>query len=151
MNLRRIYKQGGLILLCLAAASAYFDWKKLPLSILIGGLLGLANLKGLAWGLSDFAASRPTGRVIFLSIVRFFVLGLILFILALLQLINFIGILIGFTVVFVLILKEGLRTAREYSEKGTGDEVLQSIDSPDAKNSTFADSGEGLNNYGRRE
>ena len=131
MNLKRIYKQGGIILLCLAVASAYFDWKKLPLSILIGGLLGLANLKGLAWGLRDFAATRPTGRVIFLSIVRFFVIGLILFIMALLNLINFIGILIGFTVVFVLILKEGLRTAREYSEKSSDDEVQKSIDSPD--------------------
>ena len=133
MNLKRIYKQGGIILLCLAVASAYFDWKKLPLSILIGGLLGLANLKGLAWGLRDFAATRPTGRVIFLSIVRFFVIGLILFILALFNLINFIGILIGFTVVFVLILQEGLRTARAYSEKSTGDEVQQSINSPDQK------------------
>ncbi|MBS1233115.1 MAG: hypothetical protein H6R42_769 [Nitrospirae bacterium] len=133
MNLKRIYKQGGIILLCLAVASAYFDWKKLPLSILIGGLLGLANLKGLAWGLRDFAATRPTGRVIFLSIVRFFVIGLILFIMALLNLINFIGILIGFTVVFVLILKEGLRTAREYSEKSSDDEVQKSIDSPDQK------------------
>jgi hypothetical protein len=133
MNLKRIYKQGGIILLCFAVASAYFDWKKLPLSILIGGLLGLANLKGLAWGLRDFAATRPTGRVIFLSIVRFFVIGLILFIMALLNLINFIGILIGFTVVFVLILKEGLRTAREYSEKSSDDEVQKSIDSPDQK------------------
>ena len=138
MNLKRIYKQGGIILLCFAVASAYFDWKKLPLSILIGGLLGLANLKGLAWGLRDFAATRPTGRVIFLSIVRFFVIGLILFIMALLNLINFIGILIGFTVVFVLILKEGLRTAREYSEKSSDDEVQKSIDSPDQKNNTSA-------------
>jgi len=133
MNLKRIYKLGFIILLCLAAVSAFFEWKKLPLSIFIGGLLGLANLKGLAWGLRDFAASRPTGRVIFWSMVRFFILGLILFILALLNLINFIGILIGFTVVFALILKEGLRTAREYSETSTGDGVKQSIDLTDTE------------------
>ena len=132
MNLRRVYKQGVIILACLSVAAAFLDWKKLPLSILIGGLLGLANLKGLAWGLRDFAASRPTGRVIFWSMVRFFILGTILFILALLKLINFIGILIGFTVVFTLILKEGLRTAREYSETGTGDAGKQSIDPPNA-------------------
>jgi hypothetical protein len=131
MNLGRIYKQGLIFLLCLAAASAFLDWKKLPLSIIVGGLLGLANLRGLAWGLRDFAASRPTGRVIFWSMVRFFILGTILFILAVLNLINFIGILVGFTVVFSLILKEGLRTAREYSETGGGEEVKQSIDSPD--------------------
>ncbi|KPK46298.1 MAG: hypothetical protein AMK74_00630 [Nitrospira bacterium SM23_35] len=133
MNLKRIYKQGTIILLCLSAASVFFDWNKFPLSILIGGLLGLANLKGLAWGLRDFAASRPTGRVIFWSMVRFFLLGLILFILALLKLINFIGILIGFTVVFILILKEGLQTAKEYSETGKGDQTKQSINSADAQ------------------
>jgi hypothetical protein len=132
VNLGRLYKQGVIILACLSVAAAFLDWKKLPLSILIGGLLGLANLKGLAWGLRDFAASRPTGRVIFWSMVRFFILGTILFILALLKLINFIGILIGFTVVFTLILKEGLRTAREYSETGTGDAGKQFIDPPDA-------------------
>ena len=133
MNLRRIYKLGGIILLCLAAASAFIEWKKLPLSIVIGGLLGLANLRGLAWGLRDFAASRPTGRVIFWSMVRFFILGTILFILALLNMINFIGILMGFTVVFALILKEGLQTAREYSETDAAEEEKQSIDRADMK------------------
>ncbi len=133
MNLKRIYRQGAFILLCLAVASSFFDWKKLPLSILIGGLLGLANLKGLAWGLRDFAQSRPTGRVIFWSMVRFFMLGLILFILALLKMINFIGILIGFTVVFILILKEGLRTARDYQATAAGDEMQQPVDSGDMK------------------
>lgn len=133
MNLRRIYKLGGIILLCLAAASAFIEWKKLPLSIVIGGLLGLANLRGLAWGLRDFAASRPTGRVIFWSMVRFFILGTILFILALLNMINFIGILMGFTVVFALVLKEGLQTAREYTETDTAEEEKQSIDRADMK------------------
>lgn len=135
MNLRRIYRLGIIILLPLAALSAFLDWKRLPLSILIGGLLGLANLKGLSWGLKNFATSyRPSGKVIFLSIARFFIIGLVLIIFALLKLINFIGVLIGFTVVFILIIKEGLlRTAREYSEQSTGDEVKQSIDFPDAK------------------
>ncbi len=133
MNLGRIYRQGALILTVLAIGSSFFDWKKLPLSILVGGVLGLANLKGLAWGLRDFAQSRPTGRVIFWSMVRFFLLGLILFILALLKLINFIGILTGFTVVFLLILKEGLRTAREYSTPCSGDSARQPLDSPEGE------------------
>jgi hypothetical protein len=120
MNLiKRIHRQGTIILILLAAVSALYEWKKLPLSILVGGALGLANLKGLAWGLKDFAISpRPTGKVIFLGIGRFFILSCILIILALLRLINFLGILIGFTVVFILILKEGLRVARESSTKG---------------------------------
>lgn len=133
MNLRRIYRTGFFILLPLAALSALYDWKKLPLSIVIGGVLGLANLKGLAWGLRDFSAYKPTGRVIFWSMLRFMIIGMILFILALLKLINFIGILIGFTVVFTLILKEGLRTAREYAANDAGDEMQQHRDSTDVK------------------
>ncbi len=127
MNLiKRIYKQGILILLPLAAISAFYEWKKFPISILIGGILGLVNLKGLAWGLKDLTpASNPGKKVIALSILRFFALAFILLILAILKLINFLGILIGFTVVFILIIKEGLRFARESSEKSTIDEVKQ--------------------------
>lgn len=119
MNLvKRIYKQGILILLPLAAVSALFEWKKLPLGILLGGILGLANLKGLAWGLKDFATSyRPSGKVIFLSLVRFFILAFILIILVIEKLVNPLGILIGFTVVFALIIKEGLRISKESSGK----------------------------------
>lgn len=109
-----------------AALSAAYEWKKLPVSILIGGLLGLANLKGLAWGLSDFAMYRSSGKVIFLSIFRFFTLALILIALALLKLINLIGILIGFTIVFVLVLVEGMRTAKRSQEQAATDEQTSS-------------------------
>lgn len=131
MNLGRIYKQGALVLLFVAAASALLGWKKFPLSIFIGGLLGLANLKGLVWGLRDFAASRPTGRVIFWSMVRFFLIGLILFILAIFDLIHFVGILIGFTVVFALILREGLRVAREQTLTSPPDESNHPVEAPE--------------------
>ena len=124
MNLiKRVNKQGIIILLIASAASAFYEWKKLPISILIGGLLGLANLKGLAWGLKDFShLYRPTGKVIFLSIFRFFLLALILIALLLLKLINLIGVLIGFTIVFILVLKEGVRAAKESSGNTTTDE-----------------------------
>ncbi len=119
MNLvKRIYKQGTIILLPLALASALFEWKKLPISILLGGLLGFANLKGLSWGLEKFFGPyKPSGKIIFLSIVRLFILTCILIILAVLKLINLIGILIGFTVIFILIIKEGLQTAKADSAK----------------------------------
>jgi hypothetical protein len=116
---RRIYKQGIIILLPVAVISAFFEWKKLPISILLGGALGFANLKGLEWGLERiFVTYRPRGKLIFLSFFRFFILACILLILAILKLVNLFGILIGFTVVFILILKEGLLAAtRESSNK----------------------------------
>lgn len=126
--IKRIHRQ-ALIFLVIAAAvttvTAYLasisDWRRLPHSVLIGGLLGLANLKGLAWGLKDFATlHRPSGKLIFWSMVRFFILAMILVVLALLKLINFVGILIGFTVVFTLILKEGVRAIKEFPDEGTG-------------------------------
>jgi hypothetical protein len=123
--IKRIHRQSFIFLLITAALTTLItalteiaDWRKLPHSVLIGGLLGLANLKGLAWGLKDFATlHRPSGKLIFWSMLRFFILAIILIVLALLNLINFFGILIGFTVVFVLILKEGLRIARESSKE----------------------------------
>ena len=82
--IKRIHRQ-ALIFLVIAAAvttvTAYLasisDWRRLPHSVLIGGLLGLANLKGLAWGLKDFATlHRPSGKLIFWSMVRFFILAM---------------------------------------------------------------------------
>ena len=124
--IKRIHRQALIFLIIAAAITTLIaawteitDWRKLPHSVLIGGLLGLANLKGLAWGLKDFATlHRPSGKLIFWSMLRFFILAFILIALALLKLIDFFGILIGFTVVFVLILKEGLRIARDSSGKG---------------------------------
>ena len=123
--IKRIHRQALIFLIITAALTTLIaalteitDWRKMPHSVLIGGLLGLANLKGLAWGLKDFATlHRPSGKLIFWSMLRFFVLAFILIALALLKLIDFFGILIGFTVVFVLILKEGLRIAKDSSEK----------------------------------
>jgi hypothetical protein len=125
--IKRIHRQALIFLIIAAAITTLIaaltditDWRKMPHSVLIGGLLGLANLKGLAWGLKDFATlHRPSGKLIFWSMARFFILALILIVLAVLKLINFFGILIGFTVVFVLILKEGLRIAKDSSGKGS--------------------------------
>jgi len=123
--IKRIHRQSLIFLIITAAITTLIaaltditDWRKMPHSVLIGGLLGLANLKGLAWGLKDFATlHRPSGKLVFWSMLRFFILAFILIVLAILKLIDFFGILIGFTVVFVLILKEGLRIARDSSEK----------------------------------
>ena len=128
--IKRIHRQALIYLIITAvvttiivAVTAVADWRKFPHSVLIGGLLGLANFKGLAWGLKDFAElQRPSGKLIFWSMVRFFILALILVVLALLKLINFVGILIGLTVVFGLILKEGMREVKQASEKTSSDE-----------------------------
>lgn len=114
--IKRINKQALFILIPISIVSAFIEWKKLPISIFLGGLLGLANLKGLEWGLERlFGTYRPRGKLLFLSFFRFFILACVLLILAILKLVNFIGILIGFTIVFFLLIKEGLMVSKESS------------------------------------
>jgi hypothetical protein len=112
--LKRIYKKAILILLPLALLSAFIEWKKLPMSILIGGILGLINLRGLARGVYSIVGTyRPTAKIVISTIFRLGFLAVVLILLFALKIVNVFGILIGFTVVFILIITEGLRLAKE--------------------------------------
>jgi hypothetical protein len=111
---KRTFKQSIIILLSLSILSAFIEWRKLPISILVGGILGLVNLRAIARGVEGLIKTyRPTGKLIFFSIFRLMILGSILTILVVYKLVNIFGILIGFTVVVIVILKEGLRAAKE--------------------------------------
>jgi len=118
MNLtRRIYKQAIIILLPLAFLSAfiekYINLEKLPLSIIIGGVLGLVNLRGLARSVENLVGiSRPTARLVIFSILRLAILAAVLIILIALRLVSIIGLMVGFTIVFFVIMKEGLRESK---------------------------------------
>ena len=77
---RKIQKSSLIVLFPLAALSAFLEWKKLPLSVLIGGALGLLNLRGLAWGVHGLLGTeKATPRMLFFSqfriIMLFFVLA----------------------------------------------------------------------------
>ncbi len=109
----RIAKKALLVLIPLALLSAFIEWKKLPASVLIGGILGLANIKGLAWGVRGLLGNgKATGRMIFFSMFRLFLLFIVLALLVYLKLVNVFGILAGFTVIFILLMIEGLRYAK---------------------------------------
>jgi hypothetical protein len=114
MNLiKKTAKDAALALPLLAAASALIEWKKLPLSIIIGGALGLANIKGIAWGVQGLMGTgKATGRMVFFSMFRLLMLFIILSLLVYLKLVNIFGILTGLTTVFVLLLIEGFRFAQ---------------------------------------
>jgi len=112
--IKRTFKQASIILIPLSILSAFIEWKRLPLSILLGGILGLLNLKGLARGVEGLVGTHgQPGKLLFLSVLRLSILALILAILVISKLVNILGILIGFTVVFVSIIVEGLKHARE--------------------------------------
>ncbi len=111
---KKVYKLSAFILIPAALLSAFIEWKKLPLSILIGGLLGLANLKGLAWGIQGLVGTgqQVTGALVFFSVIRLFIMTAILILLLWLKLINIAGIFVGLTVVLVLLMAEGIRSAK---------------------------------------
>ncbi len=109
---KRINRQAVVVLVIAALFSALFDWKRMPLGVLVGGALALANLKGIHWGvralINPETANTAKGRLIVFSFFRLMLVFLILAILLYLHLVNVFGVLIGLTIVFVLIMKEGL-------------------------------------------
>ena len=118
--IKRIFRKAIVVLVPLSFLSAFIEWKKLPISILIGGILGFANIKGLAWGVEGlFGSGKATGKMIFFSMFRLFMLFLILSILVYLKLVNIFGILTGFTVIFALIIIEGYRLSKNLPGGGS--------------------------------
>lgn len=95
-------------------AKLFGNVKYIPHSIIIGGLLGLANLKGLVWGIETLLGTqRANTRLVYLSLIRLGILFAIIITLAALRLINLIGLVAGLTTVFFVMIFEGLKEAKK--------------------------------------
>ncbi len=105
--------------------SAFADWGNLmvarlfgnpylmPASIIIGGIIGIANLKGLVWGIESLlGSSKANTKLVYLSLFRLFIIFAIIIILSLLRIINLLGLLIGMSAVFVIFTKEAVKMAK---------------------------------------
>lgn len=128
---KRIIKHASAAIVILAALSGLINWqngllsavglfgnpKLIPTSILIGGIMGMANLKGLQWGVESLlGSSRANTKLIFLSLLRLFIIFAIIIILSMLGLINLLGLLAGMSVTFIIFLKETVKTAKTERE-----------------------------------
>lgn len=110
--IRKIARNTAIILIPSAGISSFLPWDNLPFSILIGGLLGILNIRALAWSVEGLVGSSPaTGKMLFFSQFRFVILALIIATLAYLRLVNMLGIMAGFSVVFSQVLIVGHRNA----------------------------------------
>jgi hypothetical protein len=122
---KRVIRLSTPILLILTISSLLINWegirvatlfgnsRYIPHSIIIGGLLGIANLKGLVWGIETLLGTqRASTRLVYLSLIRLGILFAIIIILAALRLINLIGLLTGLTTVFIVMIVEGLKKAK---------------------------------------
>jgi len=109
----RIYKKSAFMLATVLVGAFFYDEARILSSIVVGGVLALLNLRGIAKGVKGLLGSeRAPGKMIFASFLRLTALFAVLFILFKKALVNPIGILIGFTAIFTLILIEGWREAR---------------------------------------
>lgn len=111
---KKIYILASILITIAALVSALWDWKKWPFSIVVGGLLGLINLRAMIWGIKGMlGAYRASSVLVFFSIIRLFILFLIIGWLLIQGLVNVPGVLTGFTIIVVVIMKEGLMHAEE--------------------------------------
>jgi heme O synthase-like polyprenyltransferase len=121
--IKRIHKISLLILVPVALLSALIEPKRLPLSVVVGGLLGLVNLGGLSRGLEFLLGTRKSAlKLFFLGIFRLLIVFTIIILLAMSRAVDLPGLAAGFTVVFAVILAEGYRAARHEREGEEGTE-----------------------------
>lgn len=123
---KRVIRISVPLLLILCGISLIIDWHSIRFaglfgstrfishSIIIGGLLGLANLKGLVWGIETLLGTQKANtRLVYLSLIRLGILFAIIITLAGMKLINLIGLVAGLTTVFIVMIIEGIKMAKE--------------------------------------
>ncbi len=111
--LKGVFKKSVFIVLPATIASAfYFDPGKMPLGILLGWLFGIFNLRQLSRNVQGLVGSdKASVKLVFLSLTRLLTLFVAIIFLVYYRVVDVFGLLFGFTVVFILILIEGARTA----------------------------------------
>ncbi len=111
--LNGVIKKSLIIILPAAVIAAFFEWKRLPLGIIAGAGFGILNFRGLVRNVEGLIGSEGlTAKIILLSMIRLFLLFAAIFILVWLKIINVFGMAFGFTVVFILILFEGMKAGK---------------------------------------
>lgn len=130
--IKRVIRLSIYVIIPLTLLSALIDWKSenlrfirlfgnpdlLTTSIIIGGILGVANLKGLEWGIEGLLGTyKASTRLIFISLLRLAVLFSLIIVLAAFRLINFLGLLTGMAAVFLILITEGLKMAKKHSSE----------------------------------
>jgi len=115
--IKKIARNTAIILIPAAIVSAFLPWENLPFSLLIGGLLGIMNIRALSWSIEGIiGTSSVTMKMLFFSQFRFVMLALIVVLLAYLKLVTIPGIMAGFSVVFSQVLFVGMRHANKSSD-----------------------------------
>lgn len=116
LMIKRIYRQSIWAIIPISLISIFFtNWDlRLSISILIGGFIGILNLKGIVWSVQSLLGTeKAQTKMMVLSMFRLLVIFSFLIILAIFKVIKPYGLLIGFTAAFIIIVKEGLIAAKK--------------------------------------
>lgn len=110
--IKKISRNSAIILISAAVIAAFLPWENLPVSILAGGLLGILNIRALAWSIEGIIGTSSVNmKMLFFSQFRFVMLALAVVLLAYLRLVTIPGLMAGFSVVFIQVLVVGYRNA----------------------------------------
>ena len=97
----------------LIMASFFIETRRLPLGIFLGWLFGIVNLRALTKNVQGLLGpENATVKIVILNIMRLLALSVAIFMLVYYRIVNVIGLFIGFTVVYTLILFEGWKAGK---------------------------------------
>jgi hypothetical protein len=111
--LKRVLKKSIFIVPPLIIVSFFIETRKLPLGIFMGWLFGIVNLRALTRNVQGLLGpENATGKIVILNIIRLLALSAAIVMLVYYRIVNVIGLLVGFTIVFTLILIEGWKVGK---------------------------------------
>jgi len=106
--LRGVIKKSVFIILPAIVIAFFLESRKLPLGIFLGWLFGIINLRALTKNVQGLVgAEKAAPGIVILNLLRLSVMFAAIFLLVYHKVVNIIGLLAGFTIVFILILVEG--------------------------------------------
>ncbi len=109
--IKNVFKKSLIVILPAVAIAFFYDSGKLPLGIFLGWLFGVINLRALSRNVAGMIGSEgATVKMLFLNMTRMLFMIAAISMLVYYTVVNPFGLLIGFTVVFSLIIIEGMKT-----------------------------------------
>lgn len=115
LDMNRFYLKAAFLVGALALAVSLRFPREVFVGVLAGGALSIINIREMHKGLRVvLRMEKPSAlRLLFSGIFRLIILASVIILIAALKLVNLLGLLIGFAIVPIVLLLEGLLHARK--------------------------------------
>jgi len=124
MDMRRYYRHAVIVTIAAAALSALIESKRLPVGIIVGGVLAIINIRGLSKGLYNLLSQpHPARRLFMAGTFRLMMLATVITLLAYYRLVDLLGLLAGFAVASMVLIIEGLGAVRREAMQAEDEEM----------------------------